>query len=182
MDIKFYIQNFLTKVLNGEIEVYNEFSLQHELGIYLRQILPNFKIQFERNVKHFRISNTVKHEMDIVIYNAVERYAVELKFPRNGQYPETMFAFIKDIAFMEQLVDNGFNATYCVALVDDKNFYSGLKKDGIYSFFRAGMPITNTIVKPTGSKDISYKINGKYNVSWTISEKLAYYIVDIIKD
>ena len=61
MDIKFYIKNFLTKVLNEEIEVYNEFSLQHELGIYLRKILPNFKIQFERNVKYFGISDTVKH-------------------------------------------------------------------------------------------------------------------------
>ena len=171
----------MTKVLNEEIEVYNEFSLQHELGIYLRKILPNFKIQFERNVKYFGISDTVKHEMDIVIFNDVERYAIELKFPRNGQYPETMFAFVKDIAFMEQLVDKGFNATYCVTLVDNKNFYSGLKKDGIYSFFRADMPITNTIVKPTGRKNISYKINGNYAISWTVSEKLAYYIVDIIK-
>lgn len=181
MDIKIHINNFMNKVVNGEIEVYNEFSLQHELGIYLRKALPNFKIQFERNVKYFGISDTVKHEMDIVIFNDVERYAIELKFPRNGQYPETMFAFIKDIAFIEQLLDNGFNATYCVALVDDKNFYSGLKKDGIYSFFRAGVPITNTIVKPTGSKNISYKINGNYAISWTVSEKLAYYIVDIIK-
>ena len=33
---------------------------------------------------------------------------------------------------MEQLKDFGFSGTYCVTLVKDKNFYSGLKKDGIY--------------------------------------------------
>lgn len=35
-----------------EDEVYNEFSLQHELGIYLRENLQkhgNFKVQFEKN-------------------------------------------------------------------------------------------------------------------------------------
>ena len=28
---------------------------------------------------------------------------MELEYPVNGQYPEQMYSFIKDIAFMEQL-------------------------------------------------------------------------------
>lgn len=66
------------------IEVYNEFSLQHELGIFLRKKLPEYIVQFERNVeKFFRIEDTIKHEIDIVIYNEskTEKYAIELKFP-----------------------------------------------------------------------------------------------------
>jgi hypothetical protein len=33
------LQPFLTRIQTGEIEVYNEFSLQHELGIFLRMQL-----------------------------------------------------------------------------------------------------------------------------------------------
>lgn len=94
---------FLKQVENGSIEIYNEFSLQHELGIFLRNHFPNYRIQFERNTKFFGIETTTKHEIDIVIYNEYEKMAIELKFPLNGQYPEQMFSFIKDICFMEEL-------------------------------------------------------------------------------
>ena len=56
----------------------------------------------------------------------------------NGQYPEQMYSFIKDILFMEQLKDDGFDATYSLTVVNDKNFYSGKKTDGIYRYFRDG--------------------------------------------
>lgn len=32
-----------------------------------------------------------------------EIYAIELKYPKNGQYPEQMYSFIKDIKFMQQV-------------------------------------------------------------------------------
>lgn len=53
----------------GDVEVYNEFSLQHELGIFLRTKLTGYKVQFERNTKFFGISGTVKHEIDILVRN-----------------------------------------------------------------------------------------------------------------
>lgn len=68
-------------VESGQVEVYNEFSLQHELGIFLRAQLPDYKVQFERNTKFFGISGTIKHEIDIVVFNDKESYAVELKYP-----------------------------------------------------------------------------------------------------
>jgi hypothetical protein len=62
--------DFFEKVKSDNIEIYNEFSLQHEMGIYLRSILPKHKIQFERNVSFFNIkSETIKKEIDIVVYN-----------------------------------------------------------------------------------------------------------------
>ena len=54
-----------------------------------------------------------------------EKYAIELKYPRNGQYPEQMYSFVKDIIFMEQLKTEGFDATFSMVLVDDKLFYEG---------------------------------------------------------
>ena len=164
-------------VANGKIEVYNEFSLQHELGIFLRGMLPDYKVQFERNTKFFGISGTVKHEIDIVIYNDKEKYALELKYPVNGQYPEQMFSFIKDICFMEELKEQGFNQTFCLTLVQDKNFYSGKKVDGIYEYFRLQTDITGKIEKPTGKKDEVITLKKTYSINWKGDDLFRYYII-----
>lgn len=174
------------------IEVYNEFSLQHELGIFLRKKLPEYIVQFERNVKFFKIpNNTVKHEIDIVIYNEqkTEKYAIELKFPLNGQYPEEMYSFIKDIKFMEQLKAHGFDATYTLTMVNDHNFYegktydnSGNPRQGIYSCFRNKKKIEGKILKPTGNSDNSKSItlNRSHQIEWQENpNKVKYYIVEI---
>ena len=150
--------------------VYNEFSLQHELGIYLRAKLPDFQTEFERNVSRFFDSKYpfVKREIDIVSYSEslrALRSAVELKFPRNGQVPETMFSFCKDIAFIEQLKQQGFDSTALVILVDDAAFYKG-GTNGIYGYFRAGHPLHGTIQKPTGKRDDQVHIQGTYDVQW----------------
>ena len=108
MNLVTLMNSFMKLILEEKIEVYNEFSLQHELGIFLRNELTNYKIQFERNTKFFNITKTIKHEMDIVIYNESEKYAIELKYPQNGQYPEQMFSCVKDIKFMEELRERGF--------------------------------------------------------------------------
>ncbi|MBO4699194.1 hypothetical protein J5690_06240 [bacterium] len=172
LNVKTLMVDFLTnEVAKGKVEVYNEFSLQHELGIYLRDQLknnPDYKVQFERNTKYFGFDlkdpeyeeeGKPKHEIDIAIFNAdkSEKYAIELKYPRNGQYPETMYSFCKDIKFMEQCKQNGFDETFCLTLVDvGKGRYKDAEKSGnpffskplkqnnkyksyIYEFFRADM-------------------------------------------
>ena len=74
MNIEQLLNSFISLVALGEVEVYNEFSLQHELGIFLRAKLTGYKVQFERNTNYFGISGTVKHEIDIVVYNDKEKY------------------------------------------------------------------------------------------------------------
>lgn len=91
--------------------------------------------------------------------------ALELKYPRNGQVPESMFSFCKDIAFLEQLVLSGFQSAYFLAVADHKHFYAGAST-GIYGHFRSGAPITGTITKPTGAKDSAVTIAGSYTASW----------------
>lgn len=52
MNIEEYIKAFFNKVALNSIEIYNEFSLQHELGIFFRDLVPKpYKVEFERNVK-----------------------------------------------------------------------------------------------------------------------------------
>jgi hypothetical protein len=169
-NIKDLLTQFMKMVGEGSVVVYNEFSLQHELGIYLRQCLPSYNVQFERNAKFFGIKKgeTIKHEIDIVIFNDSERYAIELKYPLNGQYPELMYAFVKDIKFMEDLNRFGFKKTYCLILVEDKNYYLGKNKKGIYAHFRCGKAVKGTISKPTGKgkNSDSISIEGEYDISW----------------
>lgn len=175
IDFQQIVNDFWDYVSNNGIEIYNEFSLQFELGIFLRsrRELTNYKIQFERNVSYFGVSgSTAKHEIDITIFSddQSEKYAIEVKFPKNGQVPEQMYSFIKDIVFMEQLKSSGFTDTYTLTVVNDKNFYQG-KSTGkdIYQYFR-NIPqnITGKIFKPTGpSKSIEYlEVHNTYSVQW----------------
>lgn len=82
------------------------------------------------------------------------------------QYPEQMFPFVKDIKFMKELKEAGFDSTYCLTLVQDKNFYSGQKQDGIYAYFRGQDSVHGEIEKPTGKKDEKMSLGGKYNIRW----------------
>jgi len=134
----------------------------------LRGHIPGRKIQFERNVAYFGLNRNdfVKKEIDICVFGESSRdCAIELKYPRNGQYPETMYSFCKDIQFLEQLVASGFGAAHFIAVADDKNFYSG-NTNGIYGLFRGGQPITGEIEKPTGKKDTCVHIDGRYYAHW----------------
>lgn len=135
-----------------------------------RQNLPGYKVQFERNTSFFGIKKCVKHEIDIVVYNATgdEKYAIELKYPRNGQYPEQMYSFIKDIAFMEELKQYGFTDTFVMTVVDDKNLYCGkYSRNDIYRFFRGHELISGKIEKPTGHAPESIFVKGSYFINWT---------------
>jgi hypothetical protein len=185
MNIEEYIQAFFHKVAIHSIDIYNEFSLQHELGLFLRDLVPKpYKVEFERNVKFFYPgAKCTKSEIDLVIYHPDqldEKYAIELKFPKNGQYPETMFHFVKDILFMEQVKQLGFKKTFAVTYVNDKLFYQGDKMDGIYRYFRGSKILNGEIQKPTGKKDETLLIMGTYQISWIpLSNGSKYYIVNI---
>lgn len=167
------ITPFISSVAKGDVEIYNEFSLQHELGIFLRNALPNYKVQFEQNTKFFGISRKLtKKEIDISIFSTKFKCAIELKYPRNGQYPEQMFSFCKDIAFIEELRGEGFDSAALIIFADDKLFYSGDSSD-IYGYFRNRKPLHGEIQKPTGNKDDKVSIRGQYKVEWkTIVERL----------
>ena len=179
------VHNFFKSVITKNIDIYNEFSLQHELGIFLREALPTYKVQFERNVSYFTNDNkTIKKEIDIAVFSEdkAEKYAIELKCPLNGQYPEQMYSFVKDIKFMEQLKERGFTNTCCVVLVSDRPFYQGKSNEGIYKYFREEFSVYGEIFKPTGlgRNNESITLSEKYNFEWQeLSETRRYYIIEI---
>jgi hypothetical protein len=181
------IAPFIDQIANGQIEVYNEFSLQHELGSFLRGKFSTVRVQFERNVSFFfpRESSFIKREIDISVFSADVKelkWAIELKYPRNGQYPEQMYSFCKDILFAEQLRAAGFSRAALLIFIDDDLFCRG-PKEGIYGFFRGGRPLHGVVRKPTGAKDTEITVRGSYTVNWqTISERLKFSAVEVAGD
>ena len=175
---------FVQSVAADGIEIYNEFSLQHEFGIFLSAALPNHKVQFERNIAHFGPSKShfTKRELDIPIFcpdRTELKYAIDHKYPLNGQYPEQMFSCCKDIAFAEELKAVGFARAALLIFADDRPFYVG-SGEGIYGFFRSGRPITGHIKKPTGDKNDHVQIKGSYVVSWlSVSKATRYAFVEV---
>lgn len=78
------VDGLFAGVTSGGVEIYSEFSLQHELGFHLRGVLPDvLKVQFERPVEYFGISRavTVKREIDIAVFSSdrTVKAALELK-------------------------------------------------------------------------------------------------------
>lgn len=170
------------EVESGSVEIYNEFSLQHEFGIFLRSTLQTVKVQFERNVSYFGAnkSDFAKREIDICAYTnpANPLLAVELKYPRSGQYPEQLFSFCKDIVFLEQLRRTGFATCAFVAVVENRPFYEG-RQYGIYAPFRGGPPLEGEVVKPTGKRDVTLRIAGSYSLEWqSLSDGKRFLIVE----
>lgn len=172
--------NFMHWIQYLNILIYNEFSLQFELATYLRH--NGYNIRFERNISTYTSSTTnfTKKEIDLVAFKGkdemnVAKIAIELKFPRNGQVPEQMFSFIKDIKFMEEVGSiPGFDQTYVLCLVDNHNFYKyRTSQSGIYDYFRKigekiSIPGNTSILKPTGKNKTSITLSKAYNGSWEI--------------
>lgn len=182
------VHEFFNRLRSGGVEIYNEFSLQHEVGGYLRTVIPHgtCRVQFERPSNFFGIAShqLLKKEIDIAVFSQdhVYKAAIELKFPRNGQYPEQMFSACKDVAFLEQLVDRGFDLGLFVMAADDRLFYEGSDTGGVYSHFRSGTPICGLIQKPTGTKDQSFAVRGSYILNWhqLTDSEIRYACVSVI--
>lgn len=199
IELEKIIRQFIEKMLSRkakEENIYNEFSLQHELGIYLRRALPgNYKVQFERNIADIlgldsekEKKRFVKHEIDIYIFNknkVKERYAVELKYPTNGQTPNQLFMFCKDFSFMEQVKKAGFSKTYVLTLVNDNkkglSYYSGSgetdETNTMYERFRDGGVIHGTIKYPIKNTKgyRSLEITGEYKMKWVTVKRNPIY-------
>ena len=203
-----YIEKFVEQVRNDEVEVYNEFSLQHELGFFLREsfnpqksLFP--KVQFERPASYFFPKQKFKKkEIDICIFNSdkIPNTAIELKFPGH-ETTDQMFYVCKDIKFLEELLEAGFKKAYALIFTDFKGFYYGKEDAGIkirakkmYSYFRFEEPLNGLIEKPTSENQLKKQngdpdkvnIKGNYQVKWhdiketeNSKKSLKYAIIEI---
>ena len=173
----------------GRIEIYNEFSLQHELGFFLRNSLGSrYKVHFEKPITEYGLKrgDYTKKEIDISLFNSTNNdreVAIELKFPRQGQYPEQMYSSICDIVFLEELVNyGGFRFGIFVMVADDELFFRTEESEKIYKYFRSNVPIQGRIYKPTGTPKSHVNVLGSYAVKWkSITKNMKYFTVPIFR-
>jgi hypothetical protein len=184
-DIVACVEAFLRDSQSREVKFYNEAELQHELGYWLRtKLAPGMPVYFERPAGSFLQSarGLVKKEIDLVLERVDRKrhYAIELKCPRNGRIPETMFDACCDLQRLEQLISAGFQGGLFIMHVDDPGFYQSGLQTGIYSFFRGGVPLTGTITKPTGSKDKMVRLCNSYRVQWKPYSSAGRYWLQVV--
>ena len=174
-DLNRNVEQFFDAVGRREIEIYNEFSLQHEFGLWLRKQTDDSttKIQFERPASFFGIGKKLtKKEIDLACFvsPANTQLAMEFKFPRAGQVPIQMFKFCQDVAFLEELVlkEKRFPFGCALFAADDPDFYRGTRHQPgtIYACFRDGAPLKGKIEKSTGKEEPPVVLLCEYRVEW----------------
>lgn len=188
LNLEPHLRSFFQLIQTGEVEIYNEASIQHELAIYLRRVLPaGFKVQLERNTAHFGIARLLKlhkSEIDIVVYNEQERHAIEIKNPRNGQHPVSMFSFCEDLRFLEQLTEQGFTSGYGLIVTEDPGFYTAKRDEKqIYQYFRQGHPVTGTVISEiveASKVRRPLEFTGSHTIRWeTLEGNLRFALVTL---
>jgi hypothetical protein len=147
----------------------NERSLQLELGLFLRQ--EGYGVDFERSMKAERLPGSTlkpKHNLDLLVHDPSEKVGIELKVPLNGQHPETMYAFLADIEFVEALLRSGaIDRGFAIMLTPDRAFWTDSGRGSpIHDLFRkADVEISGTIDKPTGARDSSIALEREYRIA-----------------
>ena len=149
------IENFLAAPPEDAGTIYNERSLQLELGYHFR--CQKFGVEFERPFKAPRpagSTNKPKTNLDLLVTGNDKRVAIELKVPLNKRHPETLYDYCADIEFVEALVRNGqVDRGFCLLMTNDHVFWedSGRGSEIHNCFRQAGTVLTGPIAKPTGA-------------------------------
>lgn len=134
-----HIIEFIESLKDGQIELYNEYGLQHELGYFLRQKKIKVKFEYNINLLDIDVPIPLKKEMDLFFEENKKKYLIELKFPTKGAFPLNMTQSIKDIFFIQQLIDTGLiNKGYFLFFTKQPQYLDGYDSDKIYSYFRKG--------------------------------------------
>lgn len=164
------INQFVKEISLKKIEIYNEASIQHELVIFLRSHLSNYKIQFERNISVFGLDKKrfMKKEIDLVIFNTDNHdiYAIEIKFPNNGAYPNQMLIICEDLKFLEELKQSNFTKCFCLVFANDDNFWNSKGSRHIYQKFRKEKVFEGRFEGKINQKKLRINLNGSYKINW----------------
>ena len=178
------IEDFVSQIAKGKTEIYNEASIQYELAIFLREVIPNYKIQLERNVSYFELNKKhfLKREIDIVLFNTTKtrKFAIEIKYPLS-EVPIQMYKFCEDIKFLEQLKESGFTDNFFLAITPQSNFWGDRGKTGtIYEKFRKEKELYGTIKNQIGDSKEEVTLKGRHKINWlTINDSTRYFVMRI---
>ena len=189
MNIKHLIIEFVDLIKKKQIEIYNEAALQYELAIFLRDKYPDYKIQLERNVSYFNLKKAdyEKKEIDIIMFknknNLKEMVVIELKaiIDQKIARPVTVFNWIEDLKFLEQLKINGMKC-YSIFFTNENKFLSGDLNVGklLTDFRNKKVSGTYQTHQNSSKKNKIISLKNSYSINWkNIQNDLKYFIVKI---
>jgi hypothetical protein len=126
------IESFVEFARRNDLEIYNESALQFELSFYLREALgKDCKIQLERNISYLSLrTDLVKKEIDILVFSDIvslsDVIVVELKaiIDQKIARPISVFNWITDMKFLEQLKSAGVGNCYSLFVTDNEKLLS----------------------------------------------------------
>jgi hypothetical protein len=180
------LDDFFGLIKSGEIDIYNEASVQFELGWFLRLKYPTANISLERNVAYLGVdkSDFVKSEMDLFFNQAGEDLSsvVELKAPLNQSQvrPITVFEWIKDVKFLEQVTELGIRC-FSIFVTDHKGYFNNGRKTGrLLTDFRSEkiQGSYHRYHKLSESNDIIV-LDGSYTFDWKpLNNGLFYFVIE----
>ena len=188
LGIKEIVSTFIKEELNKEsilLENFNEKSLQHNLGQYIKERLgKDYCIQYERNIEYFKripgVKCLSKKEVDITILdrndllhnkrNAMPLYVIEIKYlkaysqnfsERTAYSPQSLYECLYDIQFIEDCKIRGIDGISLILCDDDKihsaNIGKVRKYKTIASIFRSGGHIDSEIAEQINEDDNNNK-------------------------
>lgn len=179
MNFPSVFKEFVKFANENHLAIYNEFSLQFELSFYLRQIFgKKFKVQLERNVTFLGLQNTlIKKEIDILIYRDIEKLKdviiIELKavIEQDITRPITVFNWIKDLRFLEQLKLAGVGGCYSLFVTDNEKFFSNratsnIKSRHLLDFQKRKVDGNYSSHHKPNKKSKTISLNSEYTFQW----------------
>lgn len=189
MELDKILIEFFRNVKEKSIDIYNEASLQCELVLYIRSnISKNFTVQVERNIDYFTFSKDfVKKKIDLVIYKEKKELenmcVIELKAPLNQEHarPVTIYNWIIDLKFLEQLRNKGIANCYSIFITDHKGYFYDKRAGKLLSDFRA-RKIHGQYKKHRNSSKLKEIINltETYSFEWNeITRDIKYFLIKI---
>jgi hypothetical protein len=189
------IESFVEFARRNELEIYNESSLQFELSFYLRETLgKGFKIQLERNISFLNLrTDLVKKVIDIIVFSDTvslgDIIVVELKaiVDQKKARPKSIFDWIEDMKFLEQLKSAGVGNCYSLFVTDNENLLSERTKSNSNTILRLLPDFRNRKIYGTYSshsnpnkKNKTITLNSEYTFQWKkfVNEQ-RYFLIEV---
>ena len=196
MDFSSVIKRFFEFAKRNDLEIYNEFSLQFELSFYLREIFgKDFKIQLERNISFLGLqSDLIKKEIDILVYKDIgslrDVIIVELKaiIDQSRARPITVFNWITDLKFLEQLKSAGVGSCYSLFVTDNERLVSNSTNSNIKlrllpDFRKRKIHGTYSTHSKPNKKNKTISLDSEYTFQWKeFVNGQKYFLVDVCQE
>ena len=182
LDLKLYINSFFAYLEENDIKANDENSLKYELGIFLENNLPDYRVDLSKNVARYigKHEDIVKHRVDIAIISKKDnkKYAIQVSYPTKAVMADEMFKMVQNINYAEQLKVYGFDMAYVLG-VSEKTKYCVGEYSGVSRYFRNNKTMHGKIYKTKkhSKDDKFYKVKGRYTVKWMENNNNTYFYV-----